>query len=77
MFNDRILVCPGLCHVFLISNIKFLVTDSLLAGYQTDDCLSVKFSVVTSFDLFYDKLLNLPNRNVFQFSFFNKNEAGK
>ena len=36
--------------VFLISNIKFLATHSSLAGYQT---------IVTSFDLFYYKLLNL------------------
>ena len=45
--------------VFLISNIKFLVTHYSLLSRIPDDCLSVKFSVVNSFDLFYDKLLNI------------------
>ena len=42
--------------VFLISNIKFLVTHYSLLSRIPDDCLSVKFSVVTSL---VTKLLNI------------------
>ena len=57
MFNDRILVCPGLCF----PHFKYQVFSYTLLITQPDTRLSFCkiFRCHQSFDLFYDKLLNI------------------